>query len=1584
MAIQDKSRVRFGSFVIGEGTLLHQCCEILLAEGHELLGVISAHPDVIRWAEKRRVRVLPPDGDFAAALKERPFDYLFSITNLRLLPKAVVELPRLGTINFHDGPLPRYAGVHATSWALLNREPRHGVTWHAAGEVVDGGRIYKQRFVEIAEGETAWSLNLKCFEAAVQSFKELARELAGGQGQLREQDLSQRTYFGMFQRPAAAGIVAWDKPAAEIAALVRALEFGPYPNPMGRAKVAIGTDFLLCPEVAVLPGTGKASPGTITGIEAGQIRVATADREIGIRRLLTLDGEPVALGEAVKRFALQPGARLPELGAEPAQRLSTLYSQFTKSEAFWVQTLEGLRPLSLPYLEDLPGSGRSPNHSSLDLPVPETVTRFLETQQPTWGRDKFLFSAFAVYLARLSQESRVHLGLRLPGLNRDIAGLEKLFLSRAPLPLQVDESKSILDHYAQVDAQWELVRRHKTFALDVLARYPSLHGLAGLGWSRLVPVCVETVESLEGYELASGPEFCFVIPAAGRHCRWVFNPSALSEPNAKLMRAQFTAFLEGIAADPRQPVARLPLLDEAQRGQLQRWNETAATVPSELCIHQAFEQQAARTPDAVAVVCQDQELTYAALNARANQLAAHLRTLGVGPDRVVGLSMARSVEMVVGLLGILKAGGAYLPLDPAYPRERIAFMLEDANVPVLLTQQRLAPTLPRHQAKVVCIDADWPAIARESEENVASGVAPRNLAYVIYTSGSTGKPKGVMVEHRNVVNFFSGMDAQIEHGPGSTWLAVTSLSFDISVLELFWTLARGLKVVVFAGDNGQPTSSPAPRPSAKRPIDFSLFYFAAGQGQDPANKYRLLLEGAKFADEHGFTAVWTPERHFHDFGGLYPNPSVLSAALAVLTKRVQIRSGSVVAPLHSPIRIAEEWAVVDNLSKGRVGVSFASGWMPEDFVIKPEGYASRKEAMFRDIKTVRQLWRGEAVGFPGPLGKDVVVKILPRPLQPELPVWVTTAGNPETYQMAGAAGANVLTHLLGQSLAEVAEKIAIYRKAWKKAGHPGHGRVTLMLHTFVSDSPEKVRETVRGPLMAYLQASADLIRKYAATFPAFKKLGPGAEQVSFGDLSPTDMEALLAHAFDRYFESSGLFGTPQSCVDRIDELKDSDIDEVACLIDFGVDAEVVLENLQYLDALRGLTSRPQAAEFHDPSIPGLIRRHRVTHLQCTPSLARMLAMDPGAREALGRLKQLMIGGEAFPAALAAELKGVVNGDLLNMYGPTETTIWSTAYRLNGAVRAVPIGRPIANTEIYILDPNRQALPVGVPGELMIGGAGVVRGYLNRPELTAERFLSNPFGKDLQARLYRTGDLARYLPDGNVEFLGRLDHQVKIRGHRIELGEIEALLNQHPGVSQAVVVAREEGAGEKRLVAYVTARAGRTPGAAELRAFAKEKLPDYMAPAQVVLLKAFPQTPNGKIDRKALPAPAKSMDESDRPFERPRTAIEEALAALWAETLGASRIGRRDNFFDLGGDSLSAFHTVFSIRQACGIDLPLEILFRAPTLSALAASLEQAFLAQAEASPKAADAETPALAQAEHEPESELEVASLAGDLAGVR
>jgi natural product biosynthesis luciferase-like monooxygenase protein len=692
-----------------------------------------------------------------------------------------------------------------------------------------------------------------------------------------------------------------------------------------------------------------------------------------------------------------------------------------------------------------------------------------------------------------------------------------------------------------------------------------------------------------------------------------------------------------------------------------------------------------------------------------------------------------------------------------------------------------------------------------------------------------------------------------------------------------------------------------------------------------------LLEGAKFADRHGFVAVWTPERHFHAFGGLYPNPAVTGAALAVLTENVQIRAGSVVLPLHHPVRVAEAWSVVDNLSHGRVGISFASGWQPNDFVLRPEAFADNKNIMFRDIDVVKALWRGETVNFPGPKGNEVPVRTLPRPVQRELPIWITTAGNVETYKAAGRIGANVLTHLLGQSVAELAPKIRAYREARAAHGFDAEGGVvSLMLHTFVGDDENDVRARVKEPLKRYLASSLELLKQYAWAFPAFSR--PKDVTGDPGDdltrLSDDERNALLEHAFGRYYETSGLFGRPQDCLHRVDELRDIGVNEVACLIDFGIETKVALEHLAHLDALRRLARTAHSSEgTARHGIPALVRRHGVTHLQCTPSMARMLLDDPDARAALASLRCWMVGGEALTAELARELRSVGSAELVNMYGPTETTVWSTTHAVSDGEEVVAIGRPIANTRTYVLDPRGRPVARGAVGELHIAGDGVARGYFGRAELTHERFVDDPFGS---GRMYKTGDLARWTREGTLEYVGRRDQQVKIRGHRVELGEIEAALLAESGVSECAVTLREDAPGDQRLVAYVVGSADRTA----LRDALRERLPEFMVPAHFVSLAELPQTPNRKVDRRALPAPEEAGAARETAYVAPASDIERTIANLWQELLGRERIGAEDNFFDVGGHSLLVVRMHRRLRELIAEPVTLTDLYRFPTIRSL--------------------------------------------------
>jgi len=727
-------------------------------------------------------------------------------------------------------------------------------------------------------------------------------------------------------------------------------------------------------------------------------------------------------------------------------------------------------------------------------------------------------------------------------------------------------------------------------------------------------------------------------------------------------------------------------------------------------------------------------------------------------------------------------------------------------------------------------------------------------------------------------------------------------------------------------------------------IDFGFFYWNVAKSENDydAEKYRLLLESARFADTHGFNAVWTPERHFEAFGGLFPNPSVTSAALATITKNVKLRAGSCVVPLHSPIRIAEEWAVVDNLSNGRVGMSVAAGWAPPDFAIRPESFANAKQVMFESTEIVKRLWRGETVSFPGPNG-EVKVRTLPRPIQKELPIWVTTAGNIDTYIQAGKAGANVLTHLLGQTVEEVAEKVAAYRKAWTEAGHAGRGVVTIMLHTLVGPDAHAVEEIVRQPMKDYLKSAVFLVKAAAWQFPTFKKLsdeqGKSLDDF-FANISAQDMDDLLEFAFLRYFKISGLFGTPEHCLDVVRRVKGADADEIACLIDFGINTDIVLEHLPYLDQLREMA---QTGSGGGHTLADLFKTGAVTHFQCTPTMATMLAADPDSLPGLAGLKHMMVGGEAMPPDLARSLSSLVKGRVSNMYGPTETTVWSTVGTVNEqaitASNSVSVGEPLLNQSVYVLDEQQQPLPAGMSGELVIGGAGVTRGYWQRPELTAQKFVSDPFQPGITgARMYRTGDVARLLPDGRVECLGRLDQQIKIRGFRVELGEIEALLREQPGIAEAAAVLREVAPGDQRLLGYVRTSDGNEADADALRAALSLSLPDFMVPSAIVSLKAMPQTPNGKIDRKALPLPERAAVTAVTPrasADAPTNDAESLVMGVWQRALGISQIGLRDNFFDIGGHSLLVIQVLKELREKSSRPIQMTDLFRHTTIESLA-------------------------------------------------
>ena len=787
-----------------------------------------------------------------------------------------------------------------------------------------------------------------------------------------------------------------------------------------------------------------------------------------------------------------------------------------------------------------------------------------------------LLAAWQTLLARHTGSEDVVVGSPIVGRNRaETEGLIGVFVNTLALrtDLSGDPSfralvervrRTALDAYARQDLPFESLVEALRIPRD-LSRQPLFQAMLMLhrpqGAFALPGLRCEPVEADPGTSIFDLGLYAWDRPQ-GLGAMLEYNADLFDAATAARFVDRFRTLLDGIAADPDAPLSRLPVMTADEAARLAAWNATERAYPGTECVHQIIAAQAARTPDAVAVVFEDEQVTYAELDARANRLANHLRGLGVGPEVRVGVCAERAVELVVALLGTLKAGGAYVPLDPGYPRDRLAYMLADSRVSVLLTQARLAERIPPHAARTVLLDADWPRIAEESAGAPEAGVGLDHLAYVIYTSGSTGRPKGAENAHGGIRNRLLWMQEAFGLDGTDAVLQKTPFSFDVSVWEFFWPLMVGARLVV----------------------------------------------------------------------------------------------------------------------------------------AKPEGH--------------------------------------------------------------------------------------------------------------------------REP--AYLAR--------------------------------------------------------------------------------------------------------------------LIGQQGVTTLHFVPSMLQAFLEEPDL-SACAPLRRVVCSGEALPAELAARFFTRVGAELHNLYGPTEAAVdvtWWPCAR-DDERRSVPIGRPIANTRIHLLDARLHPVPIGVAGELYIAGVQVGRGYLGRRGLTAERFVPDPFSAQPGARMYRTGDLARWLADGGVDYLGRADHQVKVRGFRIELGEIEAALAAHPGVREAVVVARTDAPGETRLVAYLTSSGDSAPDAAALREHLRAGLPEYMVPAAFVAMEALPLSPNGKVDRKALPAPEAKRDES-LAFVAPRDETERAIAAIWREALGVEQVGVDDNFFDLGGHSLLLVRVHGRIREALGAQVTVVELFQHPTVGALAARL----------------------------------------------
>lgn len=715
--------------IIGDGALALRCAEVLIEKGHQIAVFASRYAKTRETAELNGITTVDSPHAIIAALAGTEIDYLFSIVNDDILPNELLTLPKHAAINYHDGPLPRYAGVHATSWAIINGEKTHGITWHLMSEQIDAGDIIIQKSVDLLSDDTALTLNARCLEAGVSAFEMLVDSLSHLHPE--KQDLTQRTLYPRFQRPPAACVIDFTKTATDIANLVRALDFGHHPNTLGSPKIAVDGHFHVITSTDILFSNSTEKPGTIIDADETGLVVTTADKDIRLR---------------CKTDGIQIGS----VANSDLTLLTELNKSLAKVEPFWTNRLKNLQPLSPPYLKSSETDGEP---LTLKQPVPKNLT------------EAELLTAFTAYLSRLSEGKHIAYAVDSP--------IDTLTATEVPFESQIDLTKDFPTNLKSTTSELKRIQKNDTYLLDLLPRQK-------LKEAKLPIQIVATAAS----RCPKNLQFSLTEKT------WHTNTAQIAPADLERMRDQFTLFLKGIAEAPKTPLREIPLVAETSPF----LDEPATHFAADASLHRIFEQQAAHTPNAIALTFNGQSLTYARLNTQANHLARHLRANhDIKPDTLIGICCERDMDVVIGVLGILKAGAAYLPIDLAYPADRLAFMLEDSQAPVLLTQRPLESRLPEHNAAVVFIDE---LTAPDHVENLDHDTNLDDLAYVIFTSGSTGQPKGAEITHRNVVRLMRATEHWFGFHQNDVWTLFHSYAFDFSVWELWGPLLYGGRLVI--------------------------------------------------------------------------------------------------------------------------------------------------------------------------------------------------------------------------------------------------------------------------------------------------------------------------------------------------------------------------------------------------------------------------------------------------------------------------------------------------------------------------------------------------------------------------------------------------------------------------------------------------------------------------------------------------------------------------------------------------------------------------------------------------------------------
>lgn len=1151
---------KISCYLIGKDNLLIESGKILLAHGHSILGVCSSSLLVKEWSHENNIRFTHDLCVFESTVETEQAEYLFSIINDQVLNDKIITSPLHFSINYHDSLLPKYAGVHATSWAILNGEKQHGITWHIMEKGIDKGNILIQDIIDIDPEDTAFTLNLKCYSSAISSFTHLISLLSNEAYCVTPQNMQQRSYYGLYQKPDNFGWIDWNKDAEEIRNLIQALDFGKYQNSLTTAKFLIGSHNFIVSKIKVLAGASKLLPGTIVEFDQKSITIATLTQDIRISELLDNMGQPINLPVCLQENHMEVGSLLKAFLPHWTEKNRKILEKTSKSEKFWISKWVKTEDTTIPFLPIKKYNAQliavcSVKLKEFNKKISEIVVLNSEFFLGT-------LSLLLIYLSRINNKHAVSVlwsTKSLLDIAHEYAGMLSPLVPLTPL---FPDDINFLDAARIVHGKIVQLNEHVTFFNDLHARFPEIKEVT------IPHIAIVISNSIKPYQ--NSAPLVFQISNDGNNVDIFIQSELLTREVQFILKNipdQIEVMAKSILSNIKQNIYTLPIITKKEKKHLiYNWNNTHTKYPKRKNIQQLFEKQVALYSNNPAVVMGDSLLTYAELNEVSNQFMHFYRELNVQPGQVVCVILERSIELVISILATVKCGGIYVPIDPDHPDERIIHIIKECQPKLCISHSKFEKRLSayiRTPTSLVLVDKNHTKISQHKRSNLVSKMHGDDIANIMYTSGSTGKPKGIQIVHRGIIRLVKNTNF-VGVKESDCVACIANPMFDASTFEI-WS---------------------------------------------------ALLNGAK---------------------------------LVIITK-------------------------------------------------------------------------------------------------------------------------------------EVINSLDLFHREIEKNG------VTILLLTS-----------------------------------------------AFFDFIVTTAPVIL---------------------NKIDTL-------------------VVVG-----DVLNSL------------------------------NVQKIFQLNPHPRR-------------------------IING-----YGPTENTGATTSYEVNSLSdlsHGVPIGKPVSNTTVYVCDQNNQLLSIGAVGELLTGGDGLAKGYVNKPYLTQERFIKNPF-ENSESLLYKTGDLVRWLPDGNLEYMGRSDNLVKIRGFRIELTEIEHILLTYPGVKNCYVAVNKTSGKNKQIVAWIISKDNTILASSEIKLFLSSKLPDYMIPSTYVFVEKFPLTLNGKIDKDKLFQLLLTKTDENNETILPANEQQLSLIKIWHHIFKQKSISIYDNFFELGGDSIVAMQIQFAARQM-GIELTVKDIFTYQTIEKLALQID---------------------------------------------